>query len=250
MGTKGKKPAMLFYPRDWLADPALNVCSLCAQGLWIRMLCYMWEAESRGYLTVNGKALHKGQVCRLVGQNDPESEVLHWLKELEDAGVYSVDERGAIFSRRIVGDQEDTETKEYPNNKAKKKTSPRARTCVEDEYKEKKFNTKDSVKRAIKSGRIDYEDYAGFSAFWKEYPPRNGVRQNKQESFVTWVFDGLEEQGLLILSAVVKFKQTDDWKKEAGKFVPMAVTFLNKRRWEDEIEFTPSAWSGKVIQNA
>ena len=214
------------------------------------MLCYMWEAEKRGYLMVNGKALHKGQVCRLVGQNDPEDEVLQWMQELEDAGVYSINEEGVIFSRRIVGDQEDTEIKVAIEKNSKKKASPRARTCVEDEIKNKKFNTKDAVKRAIRAGRISYEDYKGFSAFWEEYPPRNGVRQNKQESFVTWVFDGLEQRGAAIVEAVKQFKQTDDWKKEDGKFVPMAVTFLNKRRWEDEIEFTPSAWSGEVEHHA
>jgi hypothetical protein len=250
MGTKGKKPAMLFYPRDWLADPALNVCSLCAQGLWLRMLCYMWESEKRGYLIVNNKALHKGQICRLVGQNDPEDEVLHWMQELEDAGVYSIDEEGVIYSRRMVSDQGDTPNmKEAVSKKKDKKASPRARTCVEDEiYKE--YNTKDGVKRAIKNKSLTYKDYAGFQKFWETYPPRNGVRQNKQESFISWVYDGLESSTASIVASVEKLKETADWKKEKGRYIPMAVTFLNHKRWEDEVEYSPSAWSGTVEEYA
>jgi len=242
MGTKGKKPAMLFYPRDWLADPALNVCSLCAQGLWIRMLCYMWESEKRGYLMVNNKALHKGQVCRLVGQNDPESEVLHWLQELEDAGVYSINDEGVIYSRRIVGDQQDTEIKESKEEKVSKKTSPRARTRVEDESNIGNYKTKAQVAEALRNKKLSYKSFPGFEKFWNEYPARNGVRANKQEAAVSWIFHKLEDEASVISKAVAALKDTDQWKKDSGKFVPMAVTFLNNRRWEDEVEYSPSAF--------
>tara|TARA_R110000824_G_scaffold75947_11_gene192612 strand:- start:2717 stop:3457 length:741 start_codon:yes stop_codon:yes gene_type:complete len=240
MGTKGKKPAMLFYPRDWLADPALNVCSLCAQGLWLRMICYMWESEKRGYLMVNGKALHPDQICRLVGAGNRADEVLHWLDELKDAGVYSVTEDGIIYNRRMVDDQA------LPSNKGTeiKDSSPRARTRVEDEYNIRSFKTKAQVAEALRVKRIYYSSFPAFEKFWEEYPARNGVRANKQEAAVSWIFHNLESESQGILKAVLALKHTDQWKKEDGKFVPMAVTFLNNRRWEDEVEpYEPKAWS-------
>lgn len=242
MGTKGKRPAMLFYPRDWLVDPNLNSCSLCAQGLWIRMLCYMWESEKRGYLMVGNKALHKEQIVRLIGAGNPEDEVLYWLSELKDAGVYSVDDEGVIYSRRMVDDEGDTKTSKA-KNKVKSSSRTRTRAEDEDEYVNKKFRTKRAVEDALQSNRISYDHYPNFKIFWEIYPPRNGVRQNKKEAFVTWVFQALEEKGDLIIDSVGKLKDTESWTKENGRFVPMATTFLNGNRWEDEVEeFTPSAW--------
>ena len=249
MGTKGKKPAMLFYPRDWLADPGLNVCSLCAQGLWMRMLCYMWESKDRGFLRVNGKALDKGQICRLVGAGNSLHEVRQWLGELEDAGVYSVTDEGVIYSRRLVEDQS------LITNKGAKKNnqSPRVRTRVEDEniYTGKAYARKADVSRVLRENKVTYDNYPGFVKFWDEYPPRNGVRANKQEAAVSWIWLNLESASAKILKSVMALKETDQWKKDGGTYVPMAVTFLNNRRWEDEVEeFTPSAWTPEVEQTA
>jgi len=240
VGTKGKKPAMLFYPRDWLADPALNVCSLCAQGLWLRMICYMWESEKRGYLMVNNKALYPEQICRLVGAGNAEDEVLHWLAELKDAGVYSETEDGVIYNRRMVKDQGVT------NNKGTKikAPSPRVRTHVDIEDNIREYKTKAQVAEAIRVGDCKYESMPGFLKFWSEFPPRNGVRANKQEAAVSWIWMKLEAEADKILTAVCSLKKTDQWKKDSGKFIPMAVTFLNNRRWEDEVDETyePTAW--------
>ena len=39
-----------FWWKDWLTDPALSVCSLAAQGLWMRMLCIMSMSDPAGHL--------------------------------------------------------------------------------------------------------------------------------------------------------------------------------------------------------
>jgi hypothetical protein len=237
---------MLFYPRDWLVDPNLNSCSLCAQGLWVRMLCYMWESEKRGYLMVGNKALHIEQIVRLVGAGNPESEVLYWLSELKDAGVYSETDEGVMYSRRMVDDEGDTKTSKVKNKGTvtiKTPSRTRARPEDEDEHTNKKYRTKRSIEDALHAERISYDHYPSFKNFWEIYPPRNGVRQNKKEAFITWVFQALEEKGKIIIDSVVKLKDTESWTKENGRFVPMATTFLNGDRWEDEVEdFTPSAW--------
>lgn len=191
---------------------------------------------------VGNKALHKEQIVRLIGAGNPENEVLYWLSELKDAGVYSVDDEGVIYSRRMVDDEGDTQISKA-KNKVKSPSRTRTRAEDEDEYVNKKFRTKKAVEDALHCNRISYDHYPNFKIFWEIYPPRNGVRQNKKEAFVTWVFQGLEEKGDLIIDSVKKLKDTESWTKENGRFVPMATTFLNGNRWEDEVEeFTPSAW--------
>ena len=99
------QPWMKFYPSDWRADPALRMCSLAARGLWMEMLCIMHEAG--GYLMVNEKQLLPRQLAVLSGAS--VDEVNAWLLELSDAGVFSRNADGTIYSRRILKDIARTE---------------------------------------------------------------------------------------------------------------------------------------------
>lgn len=99
-----KRPAFQFYPADWRKDAALQSCSVAAQGLWINILCIAHECDPYGHLTVNGRPMTAAQIGRLVGLSPKECNAL--LAELQDAGVSSVAEDGAIFSRRMVRDED------------------------------------------------------------------------------------------------------------------------------------------------
>ena len=37
-----------------------------------------------------------------------------------------------------------------------------------------------------------------------------------------------------MISAVIKQRQSDQWMKDNGQYIPMPTTWLNQRRWEDE----------------
>jgi hypothetical protein len=57
-----KAPAFQFYVKDWLSDPQLKMASHSTKGIWMDMLCFMWDAPNRGELvgTVD-------QLSRMVG---------------------------------------------------------------------------------------------------------------------------------------------------------------------------------------
>lgn len=99
-----KRPAFQFYPADWRKDMALQSCSVAARGLWVDMLCIAHECEPYGHLTVNGKPMTAAQIGRHTGLT--ERECVKLVTELEDAGVLSRTEEGAIFSRRMVRDED------------------------------------------------------------------------------------------------------------------------------------------------
>lgn len=98
-----KRPAFQFYPADWRKDADLQSCSIGARGLWVEMLCVMHECTPYGHLCVNGKPMTEGQLARLVGE--PVKPTLKWLAELEAAAVFSRDDQGRIYSRRMVKDE-------------------------------------------------------------------------------------------------------------------------------------------------
>ncbi len=43
-----KLPSFQFYPGDWMKDPSLRSVSLEARGLWMDMLCLLFESVRRG----------------------------------------------------------------------------------------------------------------------------------------------------------------------------------------------------------
>jgi hypothetical protein len=67
-----------------------------------------------------------------------------------------------------------------------------------------------------------------FLSFLKEYPNQTG----KRTAFISW--QKIKPNLDLIIKALSWQKKTEQWTKENGKFVPMPVTYLNQRRWEDE----------------
>lgn len=93
---------MKFYPSDWRADPALRSCTIAARGLWVEMLALMHEAEPYGSLLINGARIDKKRMAALAGIKETECTVL--MLELEGFGVFSRDDDGTIYSRRMRRD--------------------------------------------------------------------------------------------------------------------------------------------------
>ena len=94
---------MKFYPSDWWADPALRSCTIAARGLWVEMLCLMHEASPYGSLLINGARIDKKRLASLAGITEKECTAL--LLELEGFGVFSRDDDGTIYSRRMRRDE-------------------------------------------------------------------------------------------------------------------------------------------------
>ena len=93
---------MKFYPSDWRSDPALRACSPTARSIWIDLIGLMHEAEPYGYLLLNGSKPEVKTLCGLLNMH--HKTLIAGLKELSDHGVYSTDENGVIYSRRMVRD--------------------------------------------------------------------------------------------------------------------------------------------------
>jgi len=69
----------------------------------------------------------------------------------------------------------------------------------------------------------------GFEEFWEAYPKK----VNKKEaitSFKKAKFNSLD----ILITAIENQKDSDQWKKDNGKYIPYPSTWLNKERWLDE----------------
>ena len=71
-----------------------------------------------------------------------------------------------------------------------------------------------------------------FDVFWSVYPKHEAKQAAKK------AFDKLKPDEALVqtmVTAIEKWKQTDQWQENGGQFIPYPATWLNGRRWEDDV---------------
>jgi len=78
----------------------LRLCSLAARGLWVEMLAIMGISEKVGYLQIGGRPITTEQMAVMAGVTVDQAQ--ERIKELELNGVFSRDENGVIFNRRMA----------------------------------------------------------------------------------------------------------------------------------------------------
>lgn len=72
-----------------------------------------------------------------------------------------------------------------------------------------------------------------FSRFWKLYPRKVGKDKAEKAWAKIKVSQALFDK---IVAALAKHRQLPGWTKDNGQFIPHASTWLNGKRWEDEVE--------------
>lgn len=72
-----------------------------------------------------------------------------------------------------------------------------------------------------------------FNSFWISYPKKVGKGQAERSWFKYCPDQSLADT---ILASVELHKKTRQWKEDNGKYIPNPSTFLNGKRWEDEID--------------
>ena len=71
-----------------------------------------------------------------------------------------------------------------------------------------------------------------FAQFWEAYP-RKTNKQKAESAFKKLnVTEELLEQ---ILDAIERQKKSDQWTEDGGRYIPHPSTWLNGKRWEDEV---------------
>ena len=83
-----------------------------------------------------------------------------------------------------------------------------------------------------------------FAEFWDFYPKK----KSKQAAFKAWSKIKLSEELFVkIMSAVREQKNSPEWLKDDGRFIPYPATWLNGGRWDDEVkEVTSNAGNSEA----
>ncbi len=234
----GKLPYFPFYPDDWLSDERLRLCSLAARGLWMDILSVMHKCDRRGFLhQANGKPFSKDHVARITGITAEMAGDL--LQELIDAGVASVDERGVVFSKRMVHDEHLRQVRSQAGSKGGRKTGDLLKQKVKQKSSKHPSKTLEvelgvdhSSGETLKGDGGAGKGDEGFAEFWAAYPRKVA----KPDAIKVW-HKLRPDQSLraAILSALEKQKRWDDWTKDDGRFIPYPASWLNAEGWNNQL---------------
>lgn len=77
----------------------------------------------------------------------------------------------------------------------------------------------------------DVTDEELFDLFWQMYPRKVGKKLCQK----IWVNKIKREDIDAIYTGLRKLRESAQWKKEGGKYIPHPSTFLNQERWNDEV---------------
>lgn len=90
MANKQTKALMPIDTGEWIDSPRINDLPYDIRGIWLTMLCYMWESPTRGIMAnAKGKPYTKEQIIRLLGIDPLALEIIVENGLLEcDKGVY------------------------------------------------------------------------------------------------------------------------------------------------------------------
>lgn len=88
-----------------------------------------------------------------------------------------------------------------------------------------------------------------FARFWLAYPKRVS-KPDAEKSWKNLAFSA--EQAERVIATVERWKSSDEWTRDGGRYIQHPATWLNKRRWEEELPLeggsaAPTAAGPRVI---
>lgn len=106
--------------------------------------------------------------------------------------------------------------------------------CIPSNVNKDKDKDKDKIKENNNLLSLPQNAHA-FYAFWGAYPKKKG-KQAAEKAFEKLKPD--DELLNIILTALEEQKKSAEWQKDNGQFIPYPATWLNGKRWEDELTAT------------
>lgn len=192
---------------------SLKFCSLAARGLWIEMMSIMGISEKNGFLQIGGKPITNEQLAIMSGVSVDVVNPL--MDELERNGVFSRDENGVPYSRRMVRDFE-----AYEQGKKYGKRGGNPRLKKEENSESKSYSPE--AKGRITGGDNPLDD-------WK-----NSFEVYKQQE----------------LAAFQSLVNDAEWVAEQQKFNPQLDIMLSLEKAHTQFWGTEAGWKHKKAKRS
>ena len=211
----------------WETDPCLALCSMAAQGFWMRLLCMC--AKEDGYLLVNGRSPTLDELAFFTRQT--ADDVSEWLSELEQKGVFSRDRRKVIYSRRMVKDTKKSRTARENGKLGGNPTLGKTKKTGASVNPDKEEDREEETERDNPPPPLQGDTNELFEQALTAYPQAGRASTHRVKSAEAWALACEIEPPARLLTAVKAFAASDYASAEQGKRVP------SFQRWLRELRF-------------
>lgn len=109
----------------------------------------------------------------------------------------------------------------------------------------KKENRKEEQPpKAPQGAGAEIWDKPAWDRFWAIYPRK----VDKAKAIRAWNKLKADRKLMQIMSAALKAQRTsEEWRRDNGRAIPYPSTWLNNRRWEDELDGTPLSGAARQL---
>lgn len=183
--------------------------------------------------------------CTLIDQCETHRFITHdWSEHCEDSIHISLARQGKLFADQTppklsrLGRKERTKlSKQYADI-----------PCAQKAHKKRieAHTVRTAMPCLVSYKETPLPPLGDFALFWECYPKSGDKKPGKQAAMKAWEKLKLDTwQAAVLTAAVMAQRQTEDWRKDGGRFIPHASTWLNGHRWEDELGLEPEPESDR-----
>ncbi|MGZ8132560.1 hypothetical protein ACXU40_09230 [Bordetella bronchiseptica] len=260
-----KRPSFQFYPGDWSGNSNLRRCTHAEKGAWLDVMCLMHDQEEYGVLRWPLKEVAQAVGCPVGLLKGLASKgVLKGSDSaLEDAFVYtprsgrkngdSVElvptQAGPIwFSSRMVKDEyvrtirgESSRFGDGNGDSSKGAPKPSTKGSPKPPFGDGSSSSSSSSYKNNTPLPPGGGLPPGFVRFWDAWP-KSPRKVDKADCCKRWKRHGLETLADEIVKHVEAMCESEQWKRG---YEPAPATYLNGRRWEDDMPPMPGLFGGE-----
>lgn len=229
-------PSFPFYASDYLSSSKVQLMTLEEEGAYIRLLSYNWQD---GYIPSDITEL-----SRLCKCGPKKMEVL-W-KRIKPCFVENGDPARLVSPRLEEVRAEMTAYRNAQKMRADMRWHKRGKGSAYTEEMQVRSlppgNALQSPKEKPPIVPQEGDVYSpDFEIVWEVYPNHAG----KGAAWKAWTkLKPSRQLQDIMLGAIAAGRNSREWTKDSGQYVPHLSTWLNQRRWDDEL--TPNSKSTRM----
>lgn len=217
-----------FYGGEYLSDPKIVALTASERSCWLTLLCYASMNGKDGVI----KHLSEHMLMAQSGINpnsDEWKETEGVLKKLEELEIVTLSNETVT-----VTNWRKRQEMQLTGAERAKRFRERQKNVTEQRYES---NARREENRIDKNKILDH-----FEAFWKEYPRKVSKKKAEQSWLKINPTPSIVQK---IMASLATHRESPQWKKDDGMFIPHPTTWLNQERWNDEINVKNVQKTGK-----
>lgn len=234
--------------------PKILAAGPLAALLQIRAICFASQHQTDGIIPRSALGLLTHDFSSIaLDDHQCQADEMDWSRIMLERGLWDLHDGGFAIHDYLEWNlsKKDLENFKEQKSKAGKKGMKarwtQAKRIITDDITPVITPVITKPYHAISISTSSFSD-SEFEQFWTQYPRKAG----KKAAWKAWKAAKDKPDLARILAALERAKQSPDWTKDHGKFIPHPATWLNQGRWDDEVPVhtptaTPSYRPTKVV---